>query len=373
METFAGWTRALEATAIIAVAFVIGVLAEAVLFRVLIGVGKVLERINWLERDMLQNQRGPAKILMGLGAVYAAWPLWRERLDARALEILDSAAYIIFVMAVAWLLTRITDTAYRVIKGHYDITRADNLEVRKLLTHVEIIRRFVWVAIAVVAISAILLHFDGFRELGAGLLASAGVAGIILGVAAQSTLGTIIAGFQIALTQPIRVDDVVIVEGEWGRIEEITLTYVVVRIWDLRRLVVPIKHFIEKPFQNWTRETSNLLGTVFLRLDYTAPIDEVRAEFERLLANSEQWDGEVGKAQVTDAGERTLEVRLMMSAPDAGSAFELRCHVREKIVAFLQENYPDSLPKTRGQIEAGSPHRAQSESSARPEGSGRAP
>jgi small-conductance mechanosensitive channel len=350
VEFIAGWTRALEAAGIIAAAFAVGALAEALLFRALIGVGHLLERVNWLERDMLEAQRPPAKVLMGLGAVYAAWPLWRGRVGSQALEIIDSAAYILFVLAVAWLLTRITNTAYRAIKGHYDITRADNLEVRKLLTHVEILRRFVWVAICVVAIAAILLHFEGFRELGAGLLASAGVVGIILGIAAQRTLGTVIAGFQIAITQPIRVDDVVIVEGEWGRIEEITLTYVVVRVWDLRRLVVPISHFIEKPFQNWTRETSNILGTVFLRADYTLPVDALRAEFERLLEASELWDGEVAKVHVTDAGERTMEVRALMSTADSGSAWELRCYVREKLVTFLQQNHPECLPRVRGQL-----------------------
>jgi small-conductance mechanosensitive channel len=185
---------------------------------------------------------------------------------------------------------------------------------------------------------------------GVSILASAGMIGIILGFAAQRSIATLFAGLQIALTQPIRIDDAVIVEGEWGRVEEITLTYVVIKIWDLRRLVVPVTYFLEKPFQNWTRVSANLLGTVFLYVDYSVPVDEVRRELQAILKVSALWDGQVGGVQVTNSSERTLELRLLMSAADSSKIFDLRCEVREKVLAFLQQNHPGSLPRVRADL-----------------------
>ncbi|MDH3556523.1 MAG: mechanosensitive ion channel family protein, partial [Deltaproteobacteria bacterium] len=178
----------------------------------------------------------------------------------------------------------------------------------------------------------------------------AGIVGIIVGLAAQKSISTLFAGIQMAITQPIRIDDVVIVENEWGRIEEITLTYVVVRIWDLRRLIVPITYFLEKPFQNWTRISADLLGTVFLYVDYTVPVEAVRAELKRILESSPLWDKQVCTLQVTNATDRTLELRALMSAADSPRAWELRCDVREKLIGFIRQNYPDGLPKVRAEL-----------------------
>jgi small-conductance mechanosensitive channel len=194
------------------------------------------------------------------------------------------------------------------------------------------------------------MTFDKVRQLGTTLLASAGIVGIIVGLAAQKSISTLFAGIQLAITQPIRIDDVVIVENEWGRIEEISLTYVVVRIWDLRRLIVPITYFLEKPFQNWTRISADLLGTVFLYVDYTVPVEAVRSELKSILENSKLWDGRVCVLQVTNASERTVELRALMSAADSSSAWELRCEVREKLIAFIRQNYPDALPKVRAEL-----------------------
>jgi small-conductance mechanosensitive channel len=196
------------------------------------------------------------------------------------------------------------------------------------------------------------MTFDKIKQLGTAILASAGVIGIVVGFAAQRTIGTFIAGLQIAFTQPIRVDDVVIVEGEWGRIEEITLTYVVVKIWDLRRLIVPITYFIEKPFQNWTRVSADILGTVFIYVDHTVPTNSIRKELQRILEASENWDKKVCVLQVTNATERTVELRALMSAPDASIAWSLRCEVREKLLEYLQKKYPGSLPKLRVETES---------------------
>jgi small-conductance mechanosensitive channel len=203
------------------------------------------------------------------------------------------------------------------------------------------------VIVALLALAFILFQFDEVRELGMGLLTSAGVAGIIIGLAAQKSIANLLAGFQIAFTQPIRIDDVVIVEGEWGRIEEITLTYVIVRIWDERRLVVPLRYFIEKAFQNWTRKTAQLLGTVYLYVDYRLPIDSLRKELDRLLEENDLWDGRVSKIQVTDSKQDNVEIRALMSAANAGDAWDLRCEIREQLIAFIQKEYPDSLPRMR--------------------------
>jgi small-conductance mechanosensitive channel len=191
------------------------------------------------------------------------------------------------------------------------------------------------------------MTFPNIKQIGVSLLASAGMLGIILGFAAQKTLGNFIAGIQIAIAQPIRLDDVVIIENEWGWIEEITLTFVVVRIWDLRRLVVPISYFLEKPFQNWTRTSADILGSVFIYTDYTIVVKEVRDELTRILTNSQYWDKKVNVLQVTDAKERVIELRALMSAADSPTAWNLRCEVREKLFEFLQTKFPECLPRIR--------------------------
>lgn len=229
----------------------------------------------------------------------------------------------------------------------FDFNKEDNLRERKIRTQLQFLRKFVVATIVVISAAIVLLSFESMRKVGAGLLTGVGIGGIIIGFAAQKSLGNLLAGFQIAFTQPIRIDDVVIVEGEWGRIEEITLTYVVVNIWDQRRLILPITYFIEKPFQNWTRVSSQLLGTVFLYLDYTVPIPPLRDELTRLLNENSLWDKRVNVVQVTDNKELNLEVRFLMSAKNSSEAFDLRCYVRENMIAYINQNYPDSLPKTR--------------------------
>jgi small-conductance mechanosensitive channel len=189
------------------------------------------------------------------------------------------------------------------------------------------------------------------RQFGTSILASAGIAGIIVGFAAQRSIATLLAGFQIAFTQPIRLDDIVIVENEFARVEDITLTYVVVRTWDLRRLVLPITYFIEQPFQNWTRTSSDILGSVFFHVDYAMPVVALREELDRILAASKYWDGRVKVLQVTDAGERTLQLRALASARDAASAWDLRCEIREKLITFVQQQYPQHLPRTRAELQ----------------------
>src|SRR5690606_12603677 len=201
--------------------------------------------------------------------------------------------------------------------------------------------------IVIFAIAIILLSFDNMRKIGAGLLTGVGVGGIIIGFAAQKSLGNLLAGFQIAFTKPIRSDDVLIVEGEWGKVEDINLTYVVVNIWDKRRLVLPIQYFIEKPFQNWTRTTAEILGTVFIYTDFTVPVDKLRQKLTELLSAHPLWDGQVAVLQVTDLKEETMEIRCLMSSRNAGQAFDLRCDIREQMIEYIRINFNESLSKTR--------------------------
>jgi small-conductance mechanosensitive channel len=244
----------------------------------------------------------------------------------------------------------------------------DNLSARKILTQVSVIRKIIVTAVVILATGSILMMFDPVRQFGTSILASAGIAGIVIGFAAQKTLGNVLAGIQIALTQPLLIDDIVVVEGEFGQIEEITLTYVTVRTWDLRRIVLPITYFVEKPFQNWSRVSTELLGTVMLYLDYQAPMGELRKELKRLVAASRSggtpnWDGKICAMQVTDTKEHVIEVRALVSGSDPGKLGDLRAEVREGLINFLVRNYPESLPRSRNvNVDDGSPkvHRRRS-------------
>ena len=258
---------------------------------------------------------------------------------------------LILIALIAWASIRAISVFEDFVSDRFDVSAKDNLRARKIQTQFRVLRRIIIVIIVVIAVATMLMTFDKIKQLGTTILASAGIIGIVIGFAAQKTLGNFIAGLQIAFSQPIRVDDVVIVEGEWGRIEEITLTYVVVKIWDLRRLIVPINYFIEKPFQNWTRVSADILGTVYLYADYTMPVGEIRKELERLLKESEYWDGKVCGLQVTNATDKIIELRALMSAADASIAWNLRCQVREQLIEFVKAKYPQSLPRFRAEME----------------------
>ena len=229
----------------------------------------------------------------------------------------------------------------------FDVNKENNLRERKVRTQIVFIRKVVVTIIILVSLAIILLSFESMQKIGAGLLTGVGVGGIIIGFAAQKSLGNLLAGFQIAFKQPIRMDDVLVVEGEWGRVEEINLTYVVVNIWDKRRLVLPITYFIEKPFQNWTRTTAEILGTVFIYTDFTIPVQQLREKLTALLTGHPLWDGQVNVLQVTDFREQTMEIRCLMSCRNSGQAFDLRCYIREKMIEYIRANFPDALSKTR--------------------------
>lgn len=274
-----------------------------------------------------------------------ATPLQEHRLE-QALRLL----HIGVTGCVIWLLVRAVAAGEQAILRDHPMEVADNLEARRIQTQTRVLSRVLMGAIILVGVSLILLTFPMVRQIGTALLASAGIIGLVAGIAAKPVFGNLIAGLQIALTQPIRLDDVVIVEGEWGRVEEINSSYVVVRIWDARRMVVPLTWFIEHPFQNWTRRSADLLGTAFLWLDYTAPIPAIRAELERICNGEALWDGQVCVTQVTETSEHTLQVRLLVSARNSGDAFDLRCIVRERMLDFLAREHPQSLPRTRAEL-----------------------
>ena len=273
------------------------------------------------------------------------------KLSATSYLHINRAVEIALTISFALILIKIIKILEDGFFHNFDLNKEDNLRERKLRTQLQFIRKFTVGLIVLVTAAIILLSFESMRKIGAGLLTGVGIGGIIIGFAAQKSLGNLLAGFQIAFTQPIRIDDVVIVEGEWGRVEEITLTYVVVSIWDQRRLILPITYFIEKPFQNWTRVSADLLGTVFLYLDYNIPIQPLRDELTRVLSTHRFWDKRVNVVQVTDNKASSIEVRLLMSARNSAQAFDLRCDVREHMIAFIRDNYPDSLPKTRFEVQ----------------------
>jgi small-conductance mechanosensitive channel len=274
--------------------------------------------------------------ILGLPAAYAA--------------LATRGSSILLIVAITVVIFQGVKTAQEVLLLRFDITASNNLRARKLYTQVHVLGRVAYVAIGLLALACILMLFQQVRHVGTSLLASAGIMGIIAGVAGQKTLANLIAGFQIALAQPIRQDDVVIVEGEWGRIEEITLSYVIVHIWDDRRLVLPLTYFVEKPFQNWTRNSAQLLGSVFVWVDYSLPLEEARKELGRIIESSPLWDRRFWNLQVTDTSERTMQLRVLATSDDSSKSWDLRCEIREKFIAYIQTHHPRSLPTVRAQI-----------------------
>ncbi|RAK63761.1 mechanosensitive ion channel family protein [Phenylobacterium kunshanense] len=304
-----------------------------------------LTRKDSFWRPLLLRTRRPARLAICIGAI--SWAVHVAPLPAREATLVQHALLIGFIVLVGMALMTALDIGSALYLRRFRVDVSDNLLARKHLTQVRILRRALATLVIILTCAFVLMTIPGVRQLGVSLLAAGGAAGIIVGLALQPVLSNLLAGVQIALTQPIRIDDAVIVEGEWGRVEEITSTYVVVKIWDLRRLVVPLKYFLENPFQNWTRESADLLGTVMLYLDYSTPVPAIREKLEDILAGSPHWDGKTAVVQVTDARERTMEVRILASARDSGAAFDLRCEIRERMIAWLNADHPHALPRER--------------------------
>jgi small-conductance mechanosensitive channel len=346
IAVYCGDTRSwLISAAILGGAILAALVVHLVLFTVL---EKILSRRGTDAQSIVTRRaKKSTRIIFPLLALVLATPLAPIPPDLKS--ILQHALGLGVIASVGWAVIILTELAGNVILARHSMDLPDNLSARRIRTQIQVLQRILSLTVSILTAAAMLMTFPSVRHLGVSLLASAGLAGLIVGMAARSTLSNLIAGIQVALTQPIRIEDAVVIEGEWGWIEEINTTYIVVRIWDLRRLVVPLSYFIEKPFQNWTRTRADLLATAMIYVDYTAPIQELREELHRILQTTELWDKRTWALQVTDATERTIQLRALMSARNSPDAFDLRCLVRERLVQFLKERYPTALPQQREQ------------------------
>lgn len=296
-------------------------------------------------KGLVGRARLKVRIALMLAALWLAVTV--SPLDPGPSEAVRQALVFLFILTMGWMAIGASDMWAVVYLRRFNMQVEDNLLARKHVTQARILQRVAALLIGIVTLGLALMTIAAVRQWGMSLLASAGVVGIIAGFALQPLLTNMIAGVQIATDQPIRLDDAVIVEGEWGTVEEITSTYVVVKLWDWRRMILPLTYFIQKPFQNWTRETARLIGTAFLYVDYEAPMERLRAELERICRESPLWDGDVVNLQVTEITDRVAQVRCLASARNAPTAFDLRCEIREKMLAFMRDQCPEALPRDR--------------------------
>jgi small-conductance mechanosensitive channel len=297
---------------------------------------------------ILDATTGPTRLAVCLAAVAFVLPL-----APLSDELRDTLTHLFVVASIAligWILIRAVDlTASRYLQ-RFRLDVEENFLARKHVTQVRVFKRVIDTLIIIVAVSTALMTFDSVRQYGVSLFASAGAAGLVVGLAARPLLSNLIAGVQIAITQPIRIEDAVIIENEWGWVEDIASTYVVIRLWDWRRMVVPLAYFIERPFQNWTRDAASLIGSIILHVDYAADVPRIRKRLEQAVKESKLWDGAIVNLQVVDTNARTMELRALVSARNAPQAWDLRCEIREKLVAFLQKDMREALPRERADI-----------------------
>jgi small-conductance mechanosensitive channel len=346
------WQAWLWPAIILAGSVFVALIVHSVLFAI---AKRVTKRTGGpIENSLVRHAEGPTRWIFPLLAIILALPALPVRDEL--VQIVRHVVGLGTIAAIAWVIILLADVFGDALYARHRTDIADNLTARRIRTQIAVLRRIFTLLVIVITAAIILMTFPAIHQLGTSLLASAGIAGIIVGMAMKSTLSSLIAGLQIALTEPIRIDDVVIVAGEWGWIEEILTTYVVVRTWDLRRLVVPLSYFIENVFQNWTRNTADLLAYVYIYADYTVPVEELRQEFRRILETTPLWDKKVCVLQVSDATEHTMQIRALASAADSSQAWDLRCLVREQLIKFQQEKYPNSLPKARAEIHGFSPN-----------------
>ncbi len=294
-------------------------------------------------RSLVSRIKGPTRLAAVMAAISIALTLAPLSDD----KIVRQIMIVGFVLLIGWILTTVLHVWMVVYLRRFKLNSEDNLLARKHVTQSRILERVARILIVVLTLAAALMTFDPVRQYGVSLLASAGAVSLVVGLALQPMLRNLIAGVQLAITQPIRIDDALLINDEWGNVEEITSSYVVIRLWDWRRMIVPLSYFIEQPFQNWTRESAALIGTVFLYVDFTVPVDDLRAELERIVRESPLWDRRVVGLQVTDLKETAMEIRMLVSASTAPKAFDLRCEVREKMIAYVQQRHPEALPRVR--------------------------
>lgn len=330
----------------------VGLLTAAIAFGVHVvihSLAKRASRRHALTHQIILRTKKPAAWLLPVLSLQLVWHGAPDNLPW-----IDSVRHysgLALIALVTWLLIAAIDGLAKGVVLRHPVDTLDNLSARRIHTQTLVLARTCMFVTGLVGVSMMLLTFPGARQVGTSLLASAGIVGLVAGLAAKSVFSNIISGLQIALAQPIRIDDVLIVQGEWGRVEEITATYVVLRIWDDRRLIIPLQWFIENPFQNWTRNSADLLGTVFFNVDFTMPLAPLRAELERVVPTFSEWDGRLILLQVTDCSEHTMQLRVLVTAQSSSLAFDLRCKVRESMIDFMQRNYAQHLPRHRLGVE----------------------
>ncbi len=317
---------------------------------------RVLERVGRRKAPpfymtLIQGVRRSTRWAALAVALLLAYPA--VALPAGPDQVLGEVLTLLTIAVVGWILIDLSVVATRVAASRWNVGVADNLRARTIMTRATVVQRIAVVLILVITASVMLMTFPQARALGASLLASAGIVGLIAGLAAQPLLTNIIAGLQIALTQPIRIDDVVVVNGDWGVVEEIDVAFVVIRVWDLRRLIVPLSYFLQNPVENWTYKSANLLGYIHIYADYEVPVGEVRGELRRILEATDLWDGQVWNLQVTQMDERAVQMRALFSARDSSSRWNLMVLVREELLRFLQGAYPERLPRVRVELAPG--------------------
>jgi small-conductance mechanosensitive channel len=320
---------------------------------------------------VVQATESAAGAALPLAALQLVWTAAPDGL--RYIQGVRHVNGLLLIATLTWLAMCVISGIAQGIVVRHPVAAADNLQARRIQTQATVLSRSAMLMVSLAGAAMALMTFPGARQLGASLLASAGVLGIIGGIAARPVFSNLIAGLQLALAQPIRLDDVLVVKGEWGRVEEITGTYVVLKLWDERRLIVPLQWFIENPFENWTRTGSEILGTVMLYLDFAMPMEPLRAELERVVHAAPEWDKRVCVLQVTDASERAMQVRVLVSAASAGKSFDLRCKVRESLLAFVARDYPQCLPELRMPQVERAPETGRPDAEAPSRGAGLAP
>ena len=327
-------------------AIVLALVVQFIVFRILERLAN--RRHGIIGKSLVKHGQGPTRWIFPLLAVLIVLP--GLPLPPIAMSALEHATGLGLIAAIAWLVILFVDITADVLSGRYRVDVEDNLLARRVQTQLVMLHRIVVVLVAIVTLSVMLMTFPVIRHIGMSLLASAGLAALVVGIAMKGTLSNLIAGVQIAFTQPFRLEDAVVIEGEWGWIEEIGTMFVVVRIWDLRRLILPLSYFLDHPFQNWTRTSAQLLGNTTFYADYSVPVDELRAELRRICESTKLWRGEVCALQVTDATEHTVQLRALMDARNSSDAWDLRCLVREGMIAYLQQHRPECLPRYRGEL-----------------------
>lgn len=343
------WHRLLWSTGILAGAIIIALVVRWIVFWLLRRITR--RKGALLGQSLVRHAAGPAYWIFPLIAALVVLPAMS--LPHTVMSALEHIAGIGLIAAIAWFLILLVEVTSDVIAGRYRVDVADNLTARRIQTQFQMLHRIVVILVVIITIAIMLMTFPAIKHIGMSILASAGLASLVVGMAMKGTLSNLVAGVQIAFTQPFRLEDAVVIEGEWGWIEEVGTMYVVVRIWDLRRLVLPLSYFLDHPFQNWTRTSADLLGHCYIYADYTIPIEPLRDELRRICESTPLWNRKVCVLQISDLFQTNMQLRALMDARNSSDAWDLRCYVREKLIDFIQQNYPQSLPRYRGDFDTG--------------------